>query len=568
MRRLLFAFIFLVCFGLLGGCNKTSLNSNAATGQPEEETPAKPAVNYHGDPPTYPNICMDAQNRRVPIIMFHDLVPERTRDTLWYDCSLEEFQAIIDAIDIEGMTVISLDELYDHLTTGKDIPIDSIVLTFDDNYQSFYDLAWPILKEKGYPSSVFVHTGFVGRTDGRAKMSWDTLKILAEDPLCTIGGHTINHFLDLKDRDLMTQREELTTSKADLESHLGVKIDYLAYPNGSNGLDTQSLAEEAGYKMAFTIEQIPAEESPNIFAVGRYVHTKFAQAVFHSDLDAFGSPADVFRMEWNKEAKVEYVAGEFADVPLKMTFGGKPSTVMSMKGREPVKDFVIAEGAVAGINGGFFAMAAVASTDNAMVGPLKTEVQSSIVPDMSSERWPKITGRPLVIWSDHEFALLPYIASQMNLEEQFQYFMKGYTDCFMGGVWLVHNGIPRDRDEQNVFGAKDIQDYRRRAFIGIAEDGRFVAGAATASVSSEKLAKAIAEAGVLEAVLIDSGFSTSLVFNNKIKASGHSNKEHPSRPVPHAIVIKGVLDETTDDDTDLSTKTSLEEDRPKRRSRR
>lgn len=566
MRQLLFGLFATLALGLLGGCTPKDEAPNAGTSQPEEV--AVQAVNYHGDPPAYPNICMDAQNRRVPVLMFHDLVYERTRETLWYDCSLEEFKAIIDAIELEGMTVISLDELYDHLTTGKDIPTDSIVLTFDDNYQSFYDIAFPILKEKGYPSAMFVHTAFVGKTEGRPKMSWDTLKVLAEDPLVTIGGHTINHFLDLKERDTNVQRDELTISKTELESQLGITIDYLAYPNGSNGMDTQALAEEAGYKMAFTIEQMPAEESPNIFSVGRYVHTKFTQAVRHCDINAYGSPAAIFRKEWNKESKVEYVSGEFSGVPLKMTFGGMPSTVMSMKGREPVKDFVIAEGAAAGINGGFFAMAAVASTDNAMVGPLKTQVQTAIVPDTSSERWPKITGRPLVIWSDNEFALLPYIASQMNLEEQYQYFMKDYTDCFMGGVWLVHNGIARDKDEQNVFGAKDIQDYRRRAFIGITEDGRFVAGAATSSVSSERLAKAIAEAGVQEAVLIDSGFSTSLVFNNKIKASGHSNRDHPSRPVPHAIVIKGVIDEKSDDKLDLSSKTSLEEESSGRRSRK
>jgi hypothetical protein len=235
-----------------------------------------------------------------------------------------------------------------------------------------------------------------------------------------------------------------------------------------------------------------------------------------------------------------------------MTFGGLPSTHMSLTGREMVSTFVEREQAQAGINGGFFAMAAIQSTDNAMVGPLKTPEMSEVVPDQSSERWDKINGRPLVIWSGEEFAILPYIPAQMHKEEQFQWFMKGYTDTFMAGVWLVHNGVPQPRDFQDVVGAKDIQDLRRRAFIGITKDGQFVAGAAVTSVSSEKLAVAIAEAGVEEAVLIDSGFSTSLVFDGKIKASGHSSAKDPSRPVPHAITIKGVVDETTQDSEDLA----------------
>ncbi len=559
----LFAFLVPLIFaaGLLMGCNKDDAGGNALSGSDSNSEPQ--VSNFRGPEPALKDICFEAQGNRVPILMFHDLVLERDRKSLWYDCSLKEFTEMMDFLELDGRTVISLDDLYDHLTTGKVIPEKSIVLTFDDNYQSFYDLAWPVIQKHQYPVSMFVHTGFVGKTEGRAKMSYETLSLLVKDPLFTVGGHTINHFEDLKDRDLNTQRDELTISKTDLEKNLGVKIDYLAYPNGSNGEDTQILAQEAGYKMAFTIINTPAEESPNIFAVGRYVHTKYKDAIRDSEYALLGAPAQVTRKEWKKDTTVRYEAGTYAGIPLKMVIGGHPSTVMSKTGRQPVKDFVQEEKGVAGINGGFFAMAAIDSADNAMVGPVKTAEMSQMTPDTASERWVKINNRPLVIWSENEFALLPYIPTQMNKEEQYQFFMKDYTDCFMGGVWLVHEGEARPADEQSYYAAKDIQDARRRAFIGITAEGEFVAGTATDSVSSAKLAVAIAAAGIEEAVLIDSGFSTSLVFNDKIKATGHSNKDHPSRPVPHAIVIRGTLDLSTDDDMDLSTATSLE---PNKRS--
>ncbi|MBS1727143.1 MAG: polysaccharide deacetylase family protein [Armatimonadetes bacterium] len=555
-------------FALVVGCQKPDAPKKPDAGTKQEEvTPPKPD-DPHGDPPAETDICFDAQNRRTPIIMFHDLVEKRGKDTVWYDCTTEEFKDILDKIKEDGLTVISLNDLCSHLATGKEIPEKSIVLTFDDNYQSFYDIAWPMLRERQYPATVFVHTAFVGSQQGRPKMSWDTLKELVKDPLFTVGGHTINHYEDLKDRDLETQRHELTDSKTELESKLGVKIDLLAYPNGSNGEDTQAIAREAGYKLAVTVENMPAEESPNIFAVGRYIQTRFKNAVEDCEKAADGAPADVFRMKWNKDAKVHYVDKKFAGIPLRMVIGGIPETVMSPSGRQPVKEIVEQEGGVAGINGGFFAMAAVASTDNAMVGPLKTTEMGQVAPDQSPERWPKINDRPLVIWSKDEFALLPYVPAQMNKSDQYEYFMRAYTDCFMGGVWLVHKGVARTRDQQDVFGAKDIQDPRRRAFIGIMADGEFVAGTVPDSVSSSKLAEAAAEAGVQEAVLIDSGFSTSLVFNDKIKASGHSNRDHPSRPVPHAIVIKGEIDATTDDSEDLSTATSLEPETGSRRRRK
>ncbi|MFX8797768.1 phosphodiester glycosidase family protein, partial [Acinetobacter baumannii] len=77
-------------------------------------------------------------------------------------------------------------------------------------------------------------------------------------------------------------------------------------------------------------------------------------------------------------------------------------------------------------------------------------------------------------------------------------------------------------------------DPRRRAFFGVAADGTIVLGASLGSVGSDRLADAAAAAGVQEAVMMDSGFSTSLVYGDKVIASGHSTPTEPSRPVPHA----------------------------------
>ncbi len=48
---------------------------------------------------------------------------------------------------------------------------------------------------------------------------------------------------------------------------------------------------------------------------------------------------------------------------------------------------------------------------------------------------------------------------------------------------------------------------------------------------------------------MDSGFSTSVVFNGKIMATGHSSESLPSREVPHALVIQGELEASLDADT-------------------
>ena len=165
MKFLAYLLTLILATGLLSGCNKEEYSNspaNEAAGNSESKS-----ANFRGAEPLQKDICFESQGNRVPIIMFHDLIPVRDRKSLWYDCSLEEFSQMMDAIDLDGRTVISLNDLYEHLTNGKQVPEKSIVLTFDDNYQSFYDLAWPIIQKYKHPVTMFVHTGFVGKTEGR-----------------------------------------------------------------------------------------------------------------------------------------------------------------------------------------------------------------------------------------------------------------------------------------------------------------------------------------------------------------------------------------------------------------
>ena len=76
-----------------------------------------------------------------------------------------------------------------------------------------------------------------------------------------------------------------------------------------------------------------------------------------------------------------------------------------------------------------------------------------------------------------------------------------------------------------------------------------MAGGSLEVVSTPRLAEAAAAAGVREAVLLDSGFSTSLIYNGKIIVTGHTARNLPSRPVPHAVVFSGTLLPPTDRET-------------------
>ena len=86
----------------------------------------------------------------------------------------------------------------------------------------------------------------------RELMTWDQIQAL--HPHVAIGSHTETHPI-LANQPLDRQRDELVRSKEILEAELGRPVRTLAYPVGGRkhfSPDTQRLAKEAGYKLAFS----------------------------------------------------------------------------------------------------------------------------------------------------------------------------------------------------------------------------------------------------------------------------------------------------------------------------
>ncbi len=225
-----------------------------------------------------PPPLMKGLDTRTIVLTYHDMVPVRDANALWFDCTPEELRDQLDWLTTRGAHFISIQQLHSHLTTGSGLPKHPVLITFADNYLGFYERALPILRERKIPITMFVHTDFVGSKVGRPKMSWNQLRELDREGLVTIASQTRSHPADLRKLSPERLREELVGSKAALEKHLGHPIPFLAYPNGKFDARVAKAASHAGYLMGFTEEQRPAELSPSVFEVARYVHTKFNRA--------------------------------------------------------------------------------------------------------------------------------------------------------------------------------------------------------------------------------------------------------------------------------------------------
>jgi peptidoglycan/xylan/chitin deacetylase (PgdA/CDA1 family) len=86
-------------------------------------------------------------------------------------------------------------------------------------------------------------------------MSWEEIAQLSDDPLCTIGAHTVNHVMLKKVASDSAARAEMEMSRAVLEAALGKRPEHLAYPVGdptSAGPREFRIAAELGFKTAVT----------------------------------------------------------------------------------------------------------------------------------------------------------------------------------------------------------------------------------------------------------------------------------------------------------------------------
>ena len=215
--------------------------------------------------------------------------------------------------------------------------------------------------------------------------------------------------------------------------------------------------------------------------------------------------------------------------------GGHLSTIRD-RSRQPVIDLVKRVGGVAGLNGTFFGDPKVAGTGNKMVGPILTTFGMPYEP-IDPEHAPRCEGRPLVLIGDNHIAIVAYEHWMGDSKEALQRLMPDVRDAFLGGGWIVHQGMAQTEDEIRARCVKDAQDFRRRAFIAVDSTGRVVFGATDFSIDSARLAVGLKNLDLREAVLLDCGFSTSLVYRDKILVTGHQRKDHASRPVPHALIL-------------------------------
>lgn len=200
-----------------------------------------------------------------------------------------DFRAQMQALKDNKISVISMLDLLAWLNGEKAIASKSAVITLDDEWNSQYYLAWPILKEFGYPFTLFVYTKWVG--GGSKAMTWPQLEEM-RDAGIDIEAHSVSH------RDLRHAprgqdytawlHNEVYGCKETLENNLGVKIIAFAFPYGLHNEIVRRTCKEAGYEMQLTVYGRHMDIKVPTDQIGRYAIDSLKGEEFKAALD-FGT---------------------------------------------------------------------------------------------------------------------------------------------------------------------------------------------------------------------------------------------------------------------------------------
>lgn len=487
--------------------------------------PAPPAAVY---PPTLLLAGTDA----VPIIMYHDVVPKKQ---VWFDMTTHEFALQMQQLDAAGAHPVSLDDLYAHLQSGAPLPAHPIVLTFDDATLGQYTDALPILEKHGFKAVFFVQTASVGRPTEKQHVTWNQLREAEATGLVTVESHTVTHPEDITKVPDAQLSDEMQRSKAEIEHQLDHAVRFLAYPSGNCDIRVERAAAQAGYVAAVTMDRGWAASPAQSYFLPRLTPQRLPEVLTAwKGLSPIAPPLP-------REvvcAPAPLQRGVFAGDGLKIQWvaGGHLGTkLLSM--RQTVGEMAWQASAPAALNGGFFADAEVSGTTCTMIGPALT--RDGLYQSSRPEHDARLEGRPLVMLSDDRCLVLPYAKHLGGSREVLASLMPDVKDAFVAGAWIVHDGHALPPGELEQWAVSDAEDARHRSFAGVDREGHFLIGACDESVATSDLAPVLQGMGMKEAWLMDSGFSTSLIWENRVIASGHASKDLPSRPVPHALLLFG-----------------------------
>lgn len=188
--------------------------------------------------------------------------------------SPDQFREHMEYLKENNYTIWPLDRLVNAVRDGEPVPDRTVTITFDDAYLNIYTNGFDILKEFGWPFTIFVSTEFIG-TNKTQYLTWQQLEEM-QNAGALIENHTHSHTHLLRkldgesDADWKARiRSEILTAEEAIEENLGTSSTLFAYPYGEYNDEILEIVEDLGYT-GFGQQSGPIGPNSDFLALPRF----------------------------------------------------------------------------------------------------------------------------------------------------------------------------------------------------------------------------------------------------------------------------------------------------------
>jgi peptidoglycan/xylan/chitin deacetylase (PgdA/CDA1 family) len=197
-----------------------------------------------------------------------------------------QFGGHLEYLDRNEFAVWPVEKIVSFLRKGKSLPENCVGITIDDAYISVYEKAFPLLKERGLPFTVFVATEGVDR-GYRDLMTWEQMREM-QSFNASFSGHSHSHTYLVQRREGESTavwsarvKKDVETSLARLREELGSRSRLFAYPYGEYNSALRKMMEGMGL-VVFSQQSGPVWAGSDFAALPR-----FPMASSYADMEQF-----------------------------------------------------------------------------------------------------------------------------------------------------------------------------------------------------------------------------------------------------------------------------------------
>jgi peptidoglycan/xylan/chitin deacetylase (PgdA/CDA1 family) len=205
------------------------------------------------------------------VLIYHRFGEDKYPTT---NISVKSFRAQMAYLKANHYQVIPLATLVENLANDKKTPDKTVVITIDDGYKSVYEQAWPILKEFGYPFTVFLYVEATDKGHWNY-MTWEQAREMKAAGV-DIQNHSYAHYRQVNRPAGMNDEEYISWIRADLavstriiSEELKERPRFYAVPYGEYNQEVIDTTRSFGYEAILMQDPGSVSRETDIFSIPR-----------------------------------------------------------------------------------------------------------------------------------------------------------------------------------------------------------------------------------------------------------------------------------------------------------